>query len=386
MKKSNLFLAGLTLCLFILNGCQDENVATIDVAAIDITANSSAARISQKSTGAVYLMDNALTGNNIVVYNRSANGQLTAAGTYTTGGNGSGGGLGSQGSLIIDEDYLYACNAGSNEISVLHITKSGLTLVDKIWSNGMRPISITTHENLVYVLNAGGSGNISGFTISDSHKLNPMAEATKPLSSSNAGPAQIQFNESGSQLVVTEKATNNILTYAIDSFGLPSNAVVHASVGQTPFGFEFGKNNTLIVSDAFGGVAGLSALTSYSLSNNGNLNLISGPIGNSQAAACWVVVTNDGRFCYTTNTASDNISGYKITNSGALELIDANGITVASGDGPIDMYLSRDSRYLYVLNTNAHSISMFSIDNKGGLTTIGTATGLIAGSVGLAAQ
>jgi len=381
MKKSNLFLTGLTLCLFIINGCQDESASPLES-----TTSASSARVGQNSTGAVYVMDNATSGNNIVVYNRSSNGQLTAAATYATGGNGSGDGLGSQGSLIIDKDYLYACNAGSNEISVLHITKSGLTLVDKIWSNGMRPVSITTHENLVYVLNAGGTGNISGFKISDSHKLYPIVASTKPLSSSSAGAAQIQFNESGSQIVVTEKATNNILTYTVNPSGLPSDAVVNASVGQTPFGFEFGKNNTLIVSDAFGGAAGLSALTSYSLNNNGNLKLISGPIGNMQAAACWVVVTNDGRFCYTTNTASNNISGYKITNSGVLELIDANGITAVSGDGPIDMYLSRDSRYLYVLNTNSHSISMFSLNKKGGLTTIGTASGLLAGAVGMAAE
>ena len=381
MKKSNLLLTGLTLCLFILNGCQDENAT-----ALESTASASAARVGQNSTGAVYIMDNATGGNNIVVYNRSSNGQLTAAGTYATGGNGSGGGLGSQGSLIIHEDYLYACNAGSNEISVLHISKSGLTLVDKIGSNGMRPVSVTTHNNLVYVLNAGGTGNVSGFSISDSHKLYPIEGATKPLSSTSAGAAQIQFNESGSQLVVTEKTTNNILTYAVDTYGTPSDAVVHASVGQTPFGFEFGKNNTLIVSDAFGGAAGLSALTSYSLYDNGNLDLITGPVGNNQAAACWVVVTNDGRFCYTTNTASDNISGYKITSSGALELIDATGITATSGDGPIDMYLSRDSRFLYVLNTNGHSISIFSINNKGGLTTIGTVSGLLAGAVGMAAE
>ncbi|WP_309613963.1 beta-propeller fold lactonase family protein [Flavobacterium sp.] len=375
MKKSNLFLTGLTLCLFTLNGCQEDS-----------TTDNTIASKAQNNTGAVYVMDNATSGNNILVYNRSSDGQLTAAGVFPTGGLGSGGGLGSQGSLIIDEDYLYACNAGSNEISVLHISKSGLTLVDKISSNGIRPVSVTTHDNLLYVLNAGGTGNISGFTISDTHHLYQIQNAIKPLSSSSSGAAQIQFNESGSQLVVTEKATNSILTYTVSISGLPSDAVVYPSVGATPFGFEFGKNNTLIVSDAFGGAAGLSALTSYSLNDNGNLNLITGPVGNGQAAACWVVVTNNGRFCYTTNTASGNISGYSITNSGALELIDNNGINALTDAGPIDMYLSRDSKYLYTLNTNGHSISMFRINNNGGLTSLGNISGLLAGAVGMAAE
>jgi 6-phosphogluconolactonase len=378
MKKSNLFLTGLTLCLFTLNGCQEDS-------ATDATTSDTASK-ALNTTGAVYVMDNATTGNNILVYNRSSNGQLTAAGIFPTGGNGSGGGLGSQGSLIIDEDYLYACNAGSNEISVLHITKFGLTLVDKISSNGMRPVSVTTHDDLLYVLNAGGTGNISGFRISDTHHLSQMQNATKPLSSSSAAAAQIQFNKSASQLVVTEKATNNILTYSVSAMGLPSDAVVHPSVGATPFGFEFGKNNTLIVSDAFGGAPGLSALTSYSLNDSGNLDLITGPVDNGQAAACWVVVTNDGRFCYTTNTASGNISGYNISNSGALTLIDTDGITALTDAGPIDMYLSRDSKYLYTLNTNGNSISMFRINNNGGLTSLGNISGLPAGAVGMAAE
>ena len=142
----------------------------------------------------------------------------------------------------------------------------------------------------------------------------------------------------------------------------------------------------MIVSDAFGGAAGQSALTSYSLNNNGNLNLITGPVATTQTAACWVVVTNDNRFCYTTNTASGNISGYKIMHNGGLSLLDANGITGVTGAGPIDMSLSKNSKYLYTLNGAAHTISMFKVNNNGGLTSIGDITGLLMGSVGMAAE
>ena len=42
---------------------------------------------------------------------------------------------------------------------------NGLTLADKVPSGGMHPISVTNYKNLVYVLNDGGSGNITGFTL-----------------------------------------------------------------------------------------------------------------------------------------------------------------------------------------------------------------------------
>lgn len=382
MKKTKLFLAATSLALFGLNSCQKDEITDSATS----KGNSELSVRKEGEKGSVYIMDNATTGNSILVYSRNQSGNLTADGTFTTGGLGTGGGLGSQGSLILNDGYLYACNAGSNEVSVLRTTDSGLTLVDKVSSNGMRPISVTVNDNMLYVLNAGGSGNISGFIISENHHLTPIANSTKPLSSSASGPAQIEFNKSGSQLVVSEKATNNILTYSVNDNGTPSNAVVHPSVGNTPFGFEFSKNGKLIVSDAFGGMAGQSALTSYSLSNSGNLNTITGPVGNGQAAACWVVITSNNKYCYTTNTASGNISGYNVGTSGNLTLLDLNGITATTEGGPIDMSLSEDSKYLYTLNASGHSISMFSVNNNGSLTSIGNLSNVPVGSVGMAAE
>ena len=45
-----------------------------------------------------------------------------------------------------------------------------------------------------------------------------------------------------------------------------------------------------------------------------------------QGAACWVVVTADGRFAYTGN-ASGSISGYSIARDGALTALTAGGLS-----------------------------------------------------------
>src|SRR5437763_748930 len=80
-----------------------------------------AALAAPHPAGAVYVETNAAAGNAIAIFNRDNNGMLTTAGTVATGGLGTGSGLGSQGALALSDDngWLFAVNAGSNDISVL---------------------------------------------------------------------------------------------------------------------------------------------------------------------------------------------------------------------------------------------------------------------------
>ena len=66
----------------------------------------------------------------------------------------------------------------------------------------------------------------------------------RSLSGSGVGPAQIAFTPDGSSLLVTEKNTNALVTFAIGRDGLPADMRVQASVGATPFGFAFGRRAT----------------------------------------------------------------------------------------------------------------------------------------------
>ena len=76
--------------------------------------------------GVLYTMDNAASANHVLAFHRQPNGTLTGAGSFTTGGTGTGTaqGLPSQGSVLLSRDarWLFVCNAGSSEISVLGIT------------------------------------------------------------------------------------------------------------------------------------------------------------------------------------------------------------------------------------------------------------------------
>jgi 6-phosphogluconolactonase (cycloisomerase 2 family) len=347
------------------------------------------ASAAENQAGAVYVLTNSATENAVAVFDRSADGSLTPAGTVATGGQGAGSGLGSQGALAMSDDqrWLFAVNAGSDEVSVFRVRDDGLRLTDKVASGGDRPISLTVYDDLLYVLNAGDPGNITGFRLDDG-KLKAISGSTQPLSNSGSGaapgPAQVQFNPDGDLLVVTEKATNLIDTYAVDEHGRAHSPKTYPSAGTTPFGFAFDKRDHLIVSEAFGGAVGASALSSYDVDDS-KLEVITASAPTHQTAACWVVVTKHGRYVYTTNAGSNAISAYRIGRDGALSLL-GDGNAGATGQSPIDMGLSRNSRYLYALSGGSHSISIFRIKSDGSLTPQGEAGGLPAGAVGVAAS
>lgn len=339
--------------------------------------------------GAVYTLTNAASGNAVAIFDRAADGSLTPDGTVPTGGLGTGAGLGSQGAIALDRGRLFAVNAGDDTVSMLRAGHRGrVWLEDVAPSGGAGPISVTAHGRLVYVVNAGDAStpaNISGFRIVWG-QLVPLPGSSRPLSSATPGPAQIEFSPNGRQLVVTEKATNLIVTYAVDGNGHASGPNAQPSAGMTPFGFAFNRRSRLIVSEAFGGAPDASVLSSYSLAGNGTITPITPNVATTETAACWVIVTMNGRYTYTTNTGSNSISGYRIGHDGSLMLLDADGVTATTGAGPLDLALSRSSRFTYSLNGGVPEIQGFAVDGDGSLDVLGAVGGLPAGSVGLAAR
>src|ERR1043166_2122711 len=348
--------------------------------------------------GAVYVLTNQVE-NAVAVFTRTAFGTLTSAGEFPTGGTGdpvpqgtdpATDPLASQGALILDQgqQFLFAVNAGSNQISVLRISEFGLDQVDLVDSGGIRPISLTVHDNLLYVLNEGGTPNITGFAIGDDGTLTPLAGSTQSLIGGTAAdPAQVSFNHDGTLLVVAEKAGNRIDTYTVDENGLPSAPIDNASNGMTPFGLAFNNPGFLVVSEAFGGAPNQSAASSYSAGDDGVLSVASGSVANSQTASCWVIITNNGHTAFVSNTGSGTISSYDLTsNDGTLTLINSVAGDTGANSAPIDMALSVSSKFLYVLAGGLQSVVSFSVENDGSLTMIDTDGGLPLGAQGIAAK
>ena len=334
--------------------------------------------------GAVYTLMNLTSGNAVAVFTRAADGTLTAAATVATGGRGTGSGLGSQGALALSEDgrWLFAVNAGSNEVSILRVSPTGLSLTSHFSSGGTKPISLTVHDKLLYILNGGGTRNITGFALDNTGGATAIAGATLPLSTGANDPAQVAFSPDGRWLVVTEKNTNTIDVYAVGPDGVASGPTPQAPAGAgiKPFGFAFGLRNELVISEAATGSA-----SSYTLGSGGSLTLVSGAVATHQGAPCWVAVTKNGRFAYTANAASGTISGFAVGTDGALSLLDASGATATAGGGNLDLAFSVNGRYLYQLRSSG-PITALRVEADGHLTVLGVA-GAMPGSVaGLVAR
>ena len=338
----------------------------------------------------VFVLGNDAT-NEVVVFDAPDGGTLREIDRVATGGRGSGDALGSQGAIVLSGDgrWLYAVNAGSSELSLFRVRRGHIELADVVPSGGERPVSVTESRGLVYVLNAGGTPNVSGFTLDDHGALRGLDGSARALSrASGVGAAQVGFSPDGDAIVVTEKMTNTIDSFVVRRDGTLTDARTLRSIGDTPFGFAFDAAGTLVVSDAFGGAAGSGALSSYRLDRGALASLVTGPVADHESAPCWVVITRDGRYAYTSNTASGSISGYAVTTAGAIALIAGAGGTASTGDAsaPIDMTLDDEGRTLYVLQEGMHAVGAFHIASDGSLSSTGNVGGLPPHAVGLAAS
>lgn len=349
----------------------------------DIT-NPEASLDEVRAPRAVYTITNQPTGNEVAVFVGDADGRLTAAGRFATGGTGTAAGLGSQGGVILSDDgqRLFVVNAGSNDVSVFAVRADGLALLSRTPSGGTRPISVTVHRRLVYVLNAGGEGNITGFRLLADGRLEPIAGSTQSLSGTATDPAQVEFSPDGSRLVVTEKATNLIDVYPVDDRGVAGTRASFRSAGNTPFGFAFGAHGELVVSEA----ADPGSASLYHLGRDGGLAVASAAVPTLQGAPCWVVVTANGRFTYTGNGAG-SVTGFAVDPSGAIRLLNADGATAVIANGVNDIALSGNSSYLYALSVgDAPAVHAFRIRQDGQLEHLGEVGELPAGTRGLAAR
>lgn len=381
MKLSQLSLT--LLAMTAVAACNDQSGVT-DPSAAQAAAPALA---SPANTGYVATLSNGSAGNDLLVFRRRADGSLAGPRSFSTGGTGTGMGLGSQSALVADAGHaaLYAVDAGSNQISVFSTASEAPALLQTVSSGGRMPISLTVYGNVLYVLNAGGDGRITGFNIASDGTLSPLAGSTQHLSATGVGPAEVSFTADGAFLTVTEKGTSKIDVFPVNAGGVAGPAMVNPSSGMTPFGFSFGGPGAMIVSEAAGGTPGASTVSSYAVGSDGSLTPVTASLATGQTAVCWIATTHSGMFAYGTNTGSGNVTGFAVGSDGSLTLLSPDGNSGTTGAGPIDAAVSQNDGFLYVLNGGDASITGFSIQADGSLSANGGASGLPMGGAGLVA-
>ena len=349
---------------------------------------------SRFGQGAVFVQTNNLAGNAIAAFRRAPDGTLSAAGTYPTGGLGGRESeaevdyLASQDSLVYDrpQSLLIAVNAGSNTISLFTVRGTHLFLREILPSGGLFPTSVAIHDDLVYVLNAGGAGSVSGYRLF-ADTLAPIPGSTRSLGLANAnppkfleGPGEVDFTPDGRQLLVATKAsTSTIDSYQVGGGGLlAASPTATTSSTPVPFSFSFTPGGQLVVAQA-----GSSSLATYALGAGGTLSSISA-VADNQAALCWLTATRG--YYYVANAGSANVSAYTISPTGIPTLVGPTGVVASTDAGPIDMVASADGEDLYVQAGGAGAVDEFHVNDDGSLTALGSVSGLGTGIEGIAAS
>lgn len=343
---------------------------------------------AQTFDGAVYVMTNEFSGNNIVAYGREANGMLTPVGVYPTGGDGAAfdGGEGldpliSAYALYMtpNNSHVLAVNAGSNTLSVFVVNPDmSLTLTDTQPTRGTGPNSIAFYNGLIYVTNIDGDGvfngepdqegSLFGFRLLADNTLRAMPQSLRQLDNR---PSCVQFTPDGRFLVIASinagssalasGSNDEIVVYRVRLSGRPAGRPI-ASAASTAVNNPQGRNlasaigldivpgdnlnNTIVVTEAreftaagapptFPGLQ-TGSVSTWNLSQRGQLTplqldvLAGNGITDGERTACWIEFNNSFDTFWVSNAIDSSISAYDFSN-GTISLIDA---TVATGTPP----------------------------------------------------
>ena len=339
-----------------------------------------------RPAGVVFAMSNATAANRIFVYRRDTDGRLTLVRSVRTRGLGIGVDLDTQGGLRLSQDnrFLYAVNAGSDEVSVFAVDGTRLRFIETVYA-GDQPVSLTLHGNLLYVLYGSVAGNgIRGFRVAHDGTLTPLPDSFRALSSPIAVPGDIEFSPDGKFLLVPHKTTNVLLTpmHAIDGFVIGADGyasampIANASFGIRPFSLTFRNDGKVVVIESYNAAPNRSALSSYNSFADARINVVSGSVANGQTDSCWVVISKDQRFAFTANFGSGTISSYRIDpSSGAVSLLAGAAASTGAASQPVDLSLSADGRFLFLLLRGAGGVASFRIEANGGLSPLGVVVG-----------
>ncbi|WP_052489294.1 beta-propeller fold lactonase family protein [Streptomyces sp. 150FB] len=347
----------------------------LSTAAFTVPATATSTHPTGDHAKVVFVQNDRVAGNQVIAYRRDDDGTLHKGPVYDTGGKGGilAGSvvdhLASQGSLTYDPHHklLYAVNAGSNTVTVFAVEGDKLRRQQVITSGGVFPVSVTAHDDRVYVLNGRKGGSIQGYRLADGtlHRVEAWNRALR-LDTGTAPefthtPGQVAFTPDGSQLVVTTKlGGNSIEVFPFGPDGAPGKPVEDSKVGAQPFGLTFDERDRLVVAD---GAA--NSVVTFRLHEDGKATLLDEtPTG--QQASCWVVRSGDN--FYVSNAGSNTLSRFRQEHGAHLAALG----NIPTGTGTVDASITPDGRYLYVQTGGAGAVDAFRIDKDGSLTKIST--------------
>jgi 6-phosphogluconolactonase (cycloisomerase 2 family) len=415
---------------------------SIVAATVIFTAVGSAAAptaSTKKAAGGHLYMQTNEVKNAIIHYHWSANGALAEVERVATGGAGSGelspiyhikrpNDFEGAGSVILTPDrrFLFATNAGDNSVSSFAVDKEGrLTLLDvkrtgNATSGGAKSLAYAPSSRTLFVVHTFGPDHLRLMSVDGEGKLTqrPGKYSVNTMEWPNRVPTMAVLSPDGKFLFVgttfdelpsRKNPDGSLILWIPDKHGalhvIASNApdpdgIVVFPVGEdgalrepsfydargaSPFYIAFLHNrpDTFVV-----GYAVSNGVSIGKVDTNGKI-AVSAPVTLDTSAGvpselCWLAVSPDDRWVFTTNFGYSDISSYrldgnvlsiakdpaspKVPGDGTFRAIDG---VVSSG--PSDSWLTPDGTYLYQIYGNASKLVGYAAKPDGSLEEVTSA-------------
>jgi hypothetical protein len=289
----------------------------------------------------------------------------------STGGSGStdltdSGVLDANDQVIVNQQHtlLFAVNQGSDTIAVFHIQPNGgLQPVagSPFPSGGKGPSSLGLSGSTLVVSNKAQDGvrdlktvapNYTTFTVGSDGKLTPVAGSTinadpgsSPTDASVPARGGVAFGtEESGPIRSFSVSQQGVLTQAPGSpYDPPAKAFAPGFDPTKRFalGVATHPTNNLV----YMGLPTIPALAVFSFDSAGALTFVSSTPVQGAYLPCWIQITKDGHWLYTSNADTDNITVFDISNPTRPKQIQTLGYQTPGN--PWNISLSPDDKFLY---------------------------------------
>jgi 6-phosphogluconolactonase (cycloisomerase 2 family) len=363
------------------------------------------------------------TRNAIIHYRWAASGTLTEVERVATGGAGSGelspiyhinrpNDFEGAGSVILTPDrrFLFTTNAADNSLSSFALDKEGrITLLDvkrtgNPTSGGAKSVAYASSSRTLFVVHTVGPDHIRLMSVDEKGKLTARPEqySVNTTDWTNRGPTMAVLSPDGKFLVVgttfDELPTrrnpdgsvilwiprpdgklhiiasnapdpNGLVVFPVGGDGGLGKPSFYDAKGASPFYVAFLHNrpDTFIIAYAVSDGVAMGRIDA-----DGKVNVISPLVKIDTSAAlpselCWLAVSPDDRFVYTTNFGYSTVSSFRIDGNALSIAKDPAGPKVPGdgtfraldgvvSSGPSDSWLTPDGGYLYQIYGNVSKL------------------------------
>ncbi len=309
------------------------------------------AHADSKNGALLITASNAVSGNELMVYDTSGN----LVETLPTGGLG--GVAGNAGGVAAQSNMIAVVNFGSQSVSIFSRSGSTISFVEQ-FSTASKPVSVAFGKDHLYVL---GQTTVESHAVSG-NSVNPVADGTVGLVHADNSAAQVGVLSH--ELVITEKS-NTVETVSLSAGAVAGNAsAVSIPTGSdTPFGLVTRGENAYVTIAHSDEIATIAHDQVSDITTSGG-----------QHAPCWLALS--GQYLYSANSPSKSISLYTVTGN-TMTL--ATEVAASLSGSPTD--IASDAGIVAVIDGSKH-LTTYTIGAGGSLTElVSVATGVATNGV-----